>query len=90
MGWIYKYGKHKQDYFEALRCFELAIEKGGYYRKEAMYELGELYYNGWGTPVNFEEAAKWYRQILENKSHHLWRESDEVIIRNIQKRQLKK
>lgn len=67
MGWIYKYGKHKQDYFEALRCFELAIEKGGDHRKEAMYELGELYYNGWGTPVNFEEAAKWYGKAIRNR-----------------------
>lgn len=82
LGLLYKDGKgFKQDYSKALDAFKLAlrteIKSNGNFNsvydgfKEwkyfAMFELGEFYFNGWGTPANYEEAAKWYRQILENK-----------------------
>ena len=34
--------------------------RGGYAR--AMVNLGELYYEGWGVPQNFERAAELYKQ----------------------------
>lgn len=65
-GLIYKYGKIEKDYPKALETFNLVIANGEdrdfndeYNRTK--FELGDLYYNGWGTPKNFEEAAKCYR-----------------------------
>lgn len=71
LGTLYKKGEgFKQNYSKALEAFKLAVKvKDGYdepifffdCRHAAMFELGELYYNGYGVPKNFEEAAKWYQ-----------------------------
>ena len=64
IGWIYKYIKHKQDYSRALEYFQLAIKDYSNYGINACLELGELYYNGWGTSKDFKKAAEWYHSFF--------------------------
>lgn len=68
IGSIYKYSKSQQDYSKALEYFQLAIKDYSNYGINACLELGELYYNGWGTPQNFKEAAKWYHSFFTQSS----------------------
>jgi TPR repeat protein len=42
--------------------YGLAAEQG---HSEAQFNLGVMYANGWGVPMNDEEAAKWYRLSAE-------------------------
>jgi len=32
---------------------------------DAQYELADAYFNGWGVPENYPEAAAWYRRAAE-------------------------
>lgn len=68
IGGVYKYIKSKQDYSKALEYFQLEIKNNSDYSINACLELGELYYNGWGTPQNFKEAAKWYHSFFTQSS----------------------
>jgi len=34
---------------------------------KAEYRYGRLYENGWGRPVNYDEAAKWYRKSADQR-----------------------
>jgi len=47
-----------QDYAEAMRWYRLAAEQGD---AGAENDLGAMYHNGVGVPVDTAEAAKWYR-----------------------------
>lgn len=47
-----------KNYEEALKWYHYAAEEGSDYAQNA---LGNMYYNGEGTPVNYVAAVKWYR-----------------------------
>jgi TPR repeat protein len=49
----------RHDYATALRIIRPLAERGV---AAAQYELGDLYYNGWGVPQVGAEAVKWYRR----------------------------
>lgn len=68
IGSIYKYSKSQQDYSKALEYFHLEIKNNSDYNIAACLELGELYYNGWGTPKNFKKAAEWYHSFFTQSS----------------------
>ncbi len=55
----------RKDYATAFKEFTIEARKGD---KSAQYNLGNIYYNGLGTPQNFTEAAKWYRKAADQ--HH--------------------
>ena len=46
------------DYATALKEWTPLAEGGN---SDARYNLGLMYYNGWGVPQDYKEAAKWYR-----------------------------
>ena len=52
----------KCDYREAARWFRKAAEQGNVI---AQFNLGELYFYGWGVDQNDTEAARWYRKAAE-------------------------
>ena len=54
-----------QDYAEAMRWYRLAAEQGD---AGAANDLGAMYHNGLGVPVDTPEAAKWYR-LAADKGH---------------------
>jgi tetratricopeptide (TPR) repeat protein len=66
-----------QDYEEAIKWYKKAADPGHadpseWFRKtadqghaDAQYELGQMYCNGLGVTVNYEEAVKWYRKAAE-------------------------
>jgi TPR repeat protein len=51
-----------EDYETALKKFRSAAEAG---HPGAQAAMGELYFQGKGTPRNAQEAAKWYRQAAD-------------------------
>jgi hypothetical protein len=51
-----------KDYVTALALFRPFASEG---RAMAQLRLGHLYFNGWGTPVNLEEAALWYAKASD-------------------------
>jgi suppressor of lin-12-like protein len=71
LGWAYKHGKVIRNYTESFKNYKQFVEESIKENSEdtfgwiasSMFELGEFYYNGWGVPQNFEEAAKWYRLV---------------------------
>src|SRR5712691_1370158 len=52
-----------QDYKEAMRWYELAVEHGGV--SGAEFNLGVMYDNGQGVPQDYKEAVRWYRMAAE-------------------------
>ena len=53
-----------KDYPRA-RTMLTPLAQGG--DSEAQHALGVLYYNGWGVPLDFEEASKWFRKGARNR-----------------------
>lgn len=51
-----------QDLSEALRWYRLAADQGD---PNAQNNLGAMYHNGMGAPIDIAEAAKWYRPAAE-------------------------
>jgi len=47
-----------RDYPAALAALAPLAQRGN---AEAQVRLGLMHHNGWGVPVNFSQAAKWYR-----------------------------
>lgn len=54
----------RKDYATAFREFTIEAKRGD---KSAQYNLGNLYYNGLGTPQNYTEAARWYRKAADQR-----------------------
>ena len=52
---------YKGDYATALKEWKLLAE-GGYI--DAQYNLGIMYDNGKGVPQDYQEAVKWYTQMV--------------------------
>lgn len=50
------------DFATALQEFRPLAEQGN---AGAQYNVGLMYYNGWGVPQDYKEAAKWYRKAAE-------------------------
>jgi TPR repeat protein len=50
------------DYATAFQEYLPLAEEGNW---EAQYELGIMYYSGYGVPKNRAEAVKWYRKAAE-------------------------
>ncbi len=55
----------KQNYSDAILWFKKAADKGN---KEAMYQIGLLYQEGFGLNADEEEAKKWFRKAAD-KGH---------------------
>lgn len=67
LGYIYYYGRcneGKPQYKEALKYFTLASATGNV---EAMYKLGDMYFNGYGTEKSREAAYNLYGQIYDDQ-----------------------
>ena len=47
---------------EALEWYQAAADQG---YAIAQSNMGNIYFNGWGVPQNYEEAVKWYRLAAE-------------------------
>jgi len=62
LGMFYFDGSIKQDYIKALKWTKKAAEQG---MDEAQYNLGIIYYNGYGIKQNYLEAEKWIRKAAE-------------------------
>ena len=68
MGWAYM-----SDYLELAPNYKLAMEwnlkaaNQGF--GEGSSNIGLLYENGWGMPVNYAAAAKWYLKAIEQGAH---------------------
>ena len=68
MGWAYM-----SDYLGLAPDYKLAMEwnlkaaNQGF--GEGSSNIGLLYENGWGLPVNHAEAAKWYWKAIEHGAH---------------------
>ena len=52
----------KENYEEAVKWYHKAADKGN---TDAMYKLGDCFYNGWGVEEDDEEAFKWYRKAAD-------------------------
>jgi len=64
------YGRVQQNYDKARQCYKKAAALGS---REAIFNLGCLYYNGHGVPVNHVKANKYFEEVVQ--SHY---ESDEI------------
>ena len=68
MGWAYMSG-----YLGLALDYKLALEwnlkaaNQGF--GEGSSNIGLLHENGWGVPVNYAEAAKWYLKAIEQRAH---------------------
>ena len=64
LGKIYLYGTDgvTEDEPKAFSLFRLSATKN---LTSALYNMGNCYYNGWGTPLNYTEAIKWYKKAIE-------------------------
>lgn len=64
LGWAYM-----SDYLEMPPNYKLAMEwslkAANQGEGEGASNVGLLYENGWGVPVNYSEAAKWYKKAIE-------------------------
>ena len=57
------FSAHKRgDYATALREFRVLAEQGD---ADAQFNLGAMYYNGYGVPQDDVQAANWYRKAAE-------------------------
>ena len=56
-----------KDYGEALKWYRYAAEEGSAF---AQNELGNMYYNGEGVPVDYEKAVDWYRLGATQQNKH--------------------
>ena len=52
----------KGDYATATRLLRPLAEQG---IADAQYNLGVMYYNGWGVPQDYSAAVSWYRKAAE-------------------------
>ncbi|MDH3279562.1 MAG: hypothetical protein OEQ39_23220 [Gammaproteobacteria bacterium] len=64
VGSWYRYwgGCLKHDQAKAVEWFRRAAERG---HADAQYELGQMFYYGYGIEQDGEEAARWFRQAAE-------------------------
>ena len=64
------YGKGvKQDYTRAIELYKKAIKKNkNNYKSRALCNLGNMYKNGNGTPINYDLAAKHYATYCHAKN----------------------
>src|SRR5665811_1005595 len=37
---------------------------------DAQFNLGSLYYQGWGIPQDYQEAVRWFRKAAEQRQLH--------------------
>lgn len=51
-----------QDYEQAVKWYRQAADEG---YVESQWNLGLMYYNGFGVNQSYEEAAKWFRLAAE-------------------------
>lgn len=71
--WFYKYGLGTpRDIPKAIALYTKQASKIGDDGKpsngEAMWELGDIYENGYGVPIDFDRAAYWYRMALKTSA----------------------
>ena len=62
---LYQTGKEAfdaEDYGKAMEYYQPAADLGA---PEAMFALGECFYEGKGTEKDLNRAAEWYRKALE-------------------------
>lgn len=68
IGWAYM-----SDDFGLARDYLLALDWNMKASKQGFGEgtsnIGLLYENGWGVPVNYVEAANWHKKAIEQKAH---------------------
>jgi len=57
------YGKVQQDYDKARQCYKKAAALGS---REAIFNLGCLYYNGNGVPINHVRAKKYFEELVQS------------------------
>lgn len=57
----------RKDYPEALRIFRSLAEQGV---AAGEYNLGVMYFNGYGVPQDYAETVKWYRKSAEQGYAH--------------------
>jgi TPR repeat protein len=50
---------NRGDYSTALKEWQPLAEQGD---ANAQYNLGKLYYHGWGVPQDYGQARDWYRK----------------------------
>lgn len=53
---------HRGNYLKAFPLYKQAAEAGD---SESMASLGFCYYNGWGVPQDYAEAAKWFQKAAD-------------------------
>jgi len=54
-----------QKYEKALKKLTASAKMGN---KEGQYYLAQMYFQGWGTPVNYEEGWLWLSVAMEQKT----------------------
>ncbi|MBE6086309.1 MAG: sel1 repeat family protein [Selenomonas ruminantium] len=54
------------DYESAVKCYEIAIEKGGNCKYYAIYDLAQAYHYGEGKEKSFAKALELYHQSADN------------------------
>lgn len=60
---LYLYGDGvTRDLKRAVEFFEKSAHRGN---KDAMEKLGDCYTHGWGVPVSYAKAEKWYKKALK-------------------------
>lgn len=53
----------KQDYSKALSHYKKSATEGN---SQAQLELGYFYLKGFASPANYNEALKWYNEVIKN------------------------
>jgi len=56
-----------EDAVAAVRELRPLAERGS---ADAQFNLGSLYYQGWGLPQDYQEAVRWFRRAAEQRHLH--------------------
>ncbi|GMM69642.1 MAG: hypothetical protein VXZ36_01620 [Pseudomonadota bacterium] len=56
---------HAKDYERALEKLTESAKLGN---KEAQYYLAQMYFQGWGVPINYEEGWLWMSVAIEQRN----------------------